>query len=392
MKQNINERYKYNQLISIFRKKIFAGEFKESGKLPPERKLAEMFGFSRVTIRTAIQELCEDGLIEQRRGVGNFIKVTSEPTNAPQFPAVERHFGFLCHSSESAGGLQIEEDPYNNQLLLGFLRTRSDQRPFSVDPIPVDPGVPLKQQLEERNIDLRHWDGLLIASPLTESDLNYLETLQVKFVIQGEPLSPRYFSVVTVDNFRGAYDATRHLIEIGRRQPLFLSADFGMPWTERRVAGFRQALLDAGIPFVSEQLVALNNKTRDNAASQMKELLKSGLVFDSVIVLGDWPTVGTLDALKDAGRRIPEDIAVVNYDGYTWLFNSVTPQLTHVVQPFARIGECCVSMLFDLLEHPGREITIKIIPPNLVIRQSTRQPARETESSFRYENSITTKG
>lgn len=372
MKTNVNEHYKYNQLISIFRKKIFAGEFDETGKLPPERKLAEMFGFSRVTIRTALQELCEDGLIEQRRGVGNFIRRSASRESHLTFPAVERRFAFLCHCNEEARELPIEEDPFNNQLLLGFLRTRTENRPFTVDPVPVIPGKPLQRQLEGRRIDLRHWDGLLIASPLLESDFNYLESLGVKFVVQGETASPRYYPVVTVDNFRGAYEATHHLIEVGRRHPLFLCGDLDMPWAERRSAGFRQALIDAGIPFSPEQLISLQGNSRENAALHMTRLLNSGVDFDSVIVLGDWPTIGVLDALKEAGKRIPEDIALVNYDGYTWLFNSVTPQLTHVVQPFARIGECCVEMLFEQLEHPGNETTIKVISPLLVIRESTR--------------------
>ena len=64
-------------------------------------------------------------------------------------------------------------------------------------------------------------------------------------------------------------------------------------------------------------------------------------------------------------------MAVLNYDGYTWLFNSVTPALTHVTQPFARIGECCVEMLYELIRNSDAEVSIRVIPPTLVVREST---------------------
>lgn len=371
MPKGPHESYKYNRLIGILRQKIFAGEFSPSGKLPPERKLAELFGFSRITIRTALQELREDGLIEQRQGQGTFVAGFAKPAETVRDPEPgrERRFCFVCN--ESPMELPVEDDPFNSQLLLGFFRARTGGRNFKFDTCSVTRGIPLEEQMVRRGIDLAAWDGVVIASPLQECDLDYLFRNRVRFVLQGEPVSQRYFPVVTVDNFRGAWDATTHLIENGRSRPLFLDGDFGLPWGERRAAGFRQALAAEGLECAPEQLVPLKGRTREEAKAQFTELLAGGIRFDSVVVLGDWPTVGVVDALKEAKLRIPEDVAVLNYDGYTWLFNSVTPALTHVTQPFARIGECCVEMLYELIRNSDAEVSIRVIPPTLVVREST---------------------
>ena len=75
------------------------------------------------------------------------------------------------------------------------------------------------------------------------------------------------------------------------------------------------------------------------------------------------------------GFRIPEDIALINFDSYTWLFRSANPPLTCVSQPFSRIGELCIEMLYERLEHPDGDIHMRIVRPQLTIRESTAQTA-----------------
>ena len=381
MSRSIRKHYKYNKLISLLRKKIFDGEFDSDGKLPTERELVRLLGYSRITIRTALQELREDGLIEQRRGVGTYLTSWKKQhaCTALYLPAVSTsdkplRFGFIASHPHVAA---VEDDPYLNLLMLGFLRSRGPGRNFTIETATVKDmqqrGV--FEELCAEHVDIRKWDGMIIAIPLSEKDLHFLEHCPVPFVLQGEPESEVSFPVVTSDNYRGACDAARHLLDTGRRMPVLVYGNESNLWMRRRLSGFQRPLLDLGIRLPEKNFLTLESVSQEAAAARFSERLKLGFDFDSVVTFGDWPTVGVLNVLHKNAVRIPEDIALINFDSYTWLFRSANPPLTCVSQPFSRIGELCIEMLYERLEHPDGDIHMRIVRPQLTIRESTAQTA-----------------
>jgi DNA-binding LacI/PurR family transcriptional regulator len=362
LKKKIQDHYKYNQLISALRQKIYAGDFDQDGKLPPERTLAQSFGFSRVTVRSALQELEEDGLIERRPGVATFVKTSRKAP--PESQHREYRFCFICRPSPM--GLAPEDDPYNSQLLLGFFKAKNRENMFSLDTLVIpNDFASLHDYARKQGINLKQWDGLILSHAPTPDEINDLIHDKINFVVLGETDSMRYFPVITVDNFSGAYMLTSHLLQQGKQEPLFLFVNKNNLWEKRRVAGFFQALSEAGIATAPERII--RDCPADLAATRryLKELLRRRRPFDALVVTGDIRGCGVLEELAAAGIRVPEDVAVGLYDGYHWIAN-MFPHVPCLAQPFASIGETAIKMLKERLANPESAISIEVIMPQLL--------------------------
>lgn len=361
MKDRVQHYYKYNHLISTLRQKIFTGEFPCGSQLPPERKLAEMFNVSRITLRTALNELKNDGLIEQRAGVGTYVCGAKEKQEKE--PQKKYRFCFFCNPSHM--GLEPEADPYNSQLLLGIHKNRDAENNFLLDLRICPRGVLLETFLDERGESLSQWDGCIIACACTEKDTDYLLANKTNFVVLGESGSMRFYPAVTTDNFQAGYMLTAHLLQNGIRKPLFLLGTTENLWEQRRRAGFRQALLDAGVPCTEENFYGNGYPGLEETGELVGELLaEKERTFDALLLPNDVEAIGALNALKRHKIRVPEDMAVAVFDNYQWLAN-MYPGLPALVQPFAQLGEAAVELLLNQLRTPGA-VTVKAIPPQLI--------------------------
>jgi LacI family transcriptional regulator, galactose operon repressor len=165
--------------------------------------------------------------------------------------------------------------------------------------------------------------------------------------------------------------AVRHLVELGHRTigcvtnaPLVYTAAC------ERVAGYRAALADAGIPFDQALVVEAEfDATSGHAAIQR---LLSRADMTAVFVASDIVAVGVLTALREAGKRIPEDVAVVGFDDIP-LAAHLDPPLTTVRLPAYELGRAAGSALLDRIA--GRPVQDRtILPTELLVRSSTAPP------------------
>ena len=213
-----NPLYKYNYLITGLRKKIFDNEFEPVGKLPAERSLSEMYKVSRVTVRTALKQLVAENLIEQHQGRGTFVKSKYMHTsyandyNIAQKEVFNVKF-IVRHTSDI-----IDTDPYLGQILLGFYRAESSKYEYSISNVNIGMDGKLDEYLENNPEILEQCNGLVIECSLTDSELDYLENKNINFVCFGQANSYRTLPSVDIDNFKGIYDATTHLLEKGFRK------------------------------------------------------------------------------------------------------------------------------------------------------------------------------
>ncbi len=361
-----NKLYKYNILISELKKKIFAGEFNPAGKLPTERQLAETFGYSRITIRSAMQQLKEEGIVEQTRRRGTF--VSNKPYIPASKPVIKKlKIGCVCVQTD----YPLEIDPYYSQIFLGFYKAQIRFPAFKHEIIPVKPSEKILDCLAERNHDLSTYDGyIFINYQPSDKEIMLMQNKGIKFVVMGEMKGMRRVPMVDMDNFEGTYMAARHLVDIGRKRPLLMYFNHE-PWTERRLSGFRSALADSGI--LPEQAVAQAIKPKDSKGTiaALNGILRKGPPIDSIIVCEDWAALWAVDAIKKRKLRIPEDIAVIVYDTFPWILAGIKPKLTSITQSFARMAEVSAEMIVNLCSSPDSDVPIIIIKPELKIREST---------------------
>lgn len=163
---------------------------------------------------------------------------------------------------------------------------------------------------------LQMTDGLLF-SPLgmSNEDAHHLN-VNFPLVLLGERIFGGPTDHVTMSNIASARAATAHLLSKGRRRIAVVGGHQGevIGSAGLRLSGYQQALEEAGIPFDPDLVAYTTLWHRANGATSMRELLDSGVQFDAMFGLNDTLALGAMRVLQEAGRRIPDDVAVIGFD------------------------------------------------------------------------------
>jgi LacI family transcriptional regulator len=209
-------------------------------------------------------------------------------------------------------------------------------------------------------------DGVIVTATRNGDPLiPQLLVNRVPFVLHGRHEDPRV-SFVEVDNVAGAYSAVTHLVRLGRRRIALITGPSGSLAAEDRKRGYLNALLERRVP-VDEGLIIHGDFTATSGYQAMQCLLPHEP--DAVFVVSDSMALGALRALREAGKRVPDEVAVVGFDDMPQAATA-DPPLTTIRQPIQQTGVLAVEMLIDILENgadPPRRI---ILPTELVIRAS----------------------
>jgi DNA-binding LacI/PurR family transcriptional regulator len=187
-------------------------------------------------------------------------------------------------------------------------------------------------------------------------------------VLAGRPPDGLPVGYVDADNAGGAHRAVAHMLGRGRRVVATVAGPSDMAPGADRLAGWRQALLDAGLQAPSS-LVAKGDFTRAGGRAATEELLARHPHLDGLFVASDLMALGALDALRQGGRRVPDDVAVVGFDD-SEAAESADPPLTTVRQPIEDLGRHMASSLLDQLDR-GAEPSAEVLRTRLVVRAST---------------------
>ena len=177
---------------------------------------------------------------------------------------------------------------------------------------------------------------------------------------------------VGTDNVEAGRLAGEHLVDQGCRRIAFLGhADEHYPEFHGRYHGLCAALEKAGIaPDPSLQFDALTTEEQGYAAA--RALISSGAEFDGVFAASDLIAIGAMRALKEAGRSVPGDVAIVGFDDIP-AASMTTPPLTTVMQDIKRAGQVLVETLLAQVE--GRDLPPRKLPGKLIVRGSSVKKA-----------------
>lgn len=228
-------------------------------------------------------------------------------------------------------------------------------------------------------LTIRAIDGLLISLSTGTKDISHLKRLHD----QGLPIV--FFDRVSdeidthkiiVDNFRGAYDATSHLIKSGYKRIAHITSSNNVSITAERLKGYEQALEENGIP-VKEHYIKYcpqGGKEIDEVQQALNELLDAPEKPDAIFTATDRVTTTTLALLHKMHIKIPEDIALLGFAS-TQLADVLNPPLTQVFQPGFDMGKKATEMLIQLIEsrRPVEEFETIVLPAQLFLRDSTKR-------------------
>jgi len=196
--------------------------------------------------------------------------------------------------------------------------------------------------------------GILLVGPAEVETIQVIQNMKLPLVLVDNYVPGLSVDAVLGDNFEGARTAVDYLISAGHRRIAFI----GGPTTvggprpinkvytiERRASGYRTALLDAGLP-VNYDLYEATNLSTDEAYEACKRLLARNGVdgFSAIFCANDEIAIGAMKALREAGRRIPEDVSLVGFDDIA-LVEHLTPALTTVRINKEALGSTAVKSL-----------------------------------------------
>ena len=346
---------KRDQTYQILLKRIGSGFWKPGEKLPAEPLLCRELGVARVTLRAAMEQLAEEGFLSRSRPAGTIVTVPDE----------YRKKILVVTNSDDGGTPEI---------------SRPD--------LYIIPGI--ERRCMELNIETESMSGVFLPAGLPEnylgvialaSNFNGGEALLAKLRALDVPVVnahafPRDPGVTglpsVVLDFRPAFLAgLSHLVLMGHRKIGFIMRDrelvgrrFGVSRRE-----FARKLRDAGVEF-DERLVIEVPQCDADFSEQLHDLLFSADPPSALYAYSDFFALRCYEMLKKWGIRIPEEIAVMGFSGYSSAALQ-SPPLSTVDFGYARIGRIAVDMLQNRDQWYGRSIPVVHSPYEVIPRRST---------------------
>ena len=220
-------------------------------------------------------------------------------------------------------------------------------------------------------------DGFLVSYSKETTDFQHFS----KLLNQGYPIVffdrvPEISGAihVIVDDYSGAYEATKHLIQQGFSRIVHLAGPSNLKISQERTRGYKDALRDFGLPFLPELLVECTQGSDEEAQKITAQLLQSlSPRPDAFFANNDLAAMGAIQACKTAGFSVPTDIGVVGFSN--WQFCSIVdPSLSSVAQNGFRIGSTATEILLDWIEKKINPDTIEssvVLETELLVRKSS---------------------
>jgi LacI family transcriptional regulator len=224
-------------------------------------------------------------------------------------------------------------------------------------------------------------DGIILV-PTGQSLANIERLLRIKVpvVLVDRDLPGLNVDRILSNNFGGAYQVCRHLIELGHSRIGVIGAPQYSGSMARRLAGVKRALNEAGIELKDELTVMGANEQFELGFTATQRLLQLARPPTAVIALTDVIGVGALHAAWKAGLTLPHDLSVTGFDDVV-LASYTLPELTTVAQPVTEMGEQAVQRLLERIRNFDLDARRTVLPTRLVVRSSTTSPARANRGS-----------
>lgn len=211
-------------------------------------------------------------------------------------------------------------------------------------------------------------DGLAIFSwhrPLKSFEKMLDPKMAVVF--GGDLGGSKNYPFVDVDNVKGGYLATKHLIDAGCKNIVTITGDLKLQSGRDRLDGYENAINGAGIK-LNDQLVLHGDYTQSKAEELIRQLLKKKVKFDGVFAGNDLSALGAINVLLQSGVAVPGKVKVVGFDDSP-VASRNQPSITTIRQPIRELGAQVAATLLAILD--GQEVEDKILEVKLIKRQSS---------------------
>ena len=364
-----------NTVADLLRDQILSGNFKEGEWLPTERQLAEDLNVHRSTVRMAINQLVQKGLVTRRPHSRPIVAAAVRAAHLEAAPSAQRVSSPSNLIALLTTGQVDASASSQERIFWGMNRALADAGYFGVF---VDLGIIGSEQdnadreAEQLRFILKQGFGGAVFYPYAYRSNKEL----VEAVSQTIPLvtiDRRIESVDTdfvgVDNYQAMYDTIIHLIKQGHRRIAYLTKNEQIFAVQNRIQGYIDAIRDADL---DEIVLSIPSRTEQewtavDVVFQMTEDKRPS----AAAVFNDYSALDFSNRLTNMGLSVPGDVAITGFDSII----STLPTgvgLTSVAQPFEEIGRKAVEVLLRRLKDRSAPTVSVNLPAELIIRESSQ--------------------
>lgn len=354
---------KYVRLMDDLKEKIFSGKIKAGDKLPSENELSSSYQVSRQTVRKALSVLENAGYIYAEHGRGTFCsELVHLYRNSRNIAVVTTYLSDYIFPRVIKGIDTVLTKAGYSIILKNTGNSRSQEAKCLEELLQKDiEGIiiePSKSQIYCRHMNL----------------YRKLEEYKIPYVfIQGCFARMNDRPQVLMDDYKGGYLITKYLIEKGHKNitGVFKSDDIQ---GQNRHKGYVTALQEAGISYDPDRVIWYYTEDRKiHPYEGIYQMADSCYAMDAVVCYNDQIAMQVIQALNDAGLKVPEDISVTGYDN-SYMTNVNGLKLTSIIHPQEKLGEMAAELMLKLIQNGGdiKEEKKILIEPEIVEGNSCR--------------------
>lgn len=236
-------------------------------------------------------------------------------------------------------------------------------------------GDPAKELLYTNVLIEKQVDGLLFVAAgagVSSEQIALIQRRQMPLLVVDRDIPGVTVDSVLVDNTRGGWLATSHLLELGHRRIGCITGPADLTSSTERVLGYRQALVEHNLP-VEEMIIINGDFQYESGYQATHHLLTLDQPPTAIFACNDMMAVGAISAAQELNRQIPADLSVVGFDDVR-LAAFTNPPLTTISQPKREMGVVAATMLLERMKHRDRPPRHRLLETSLLIRRSTARP------------------
>lgn len=348
---------KYRMVKDYVLMQIENNELGKGGRIPSESEYSKLLDVSSITVRKALAELVNEGVIYRVRGKGSFV---ADRRNAADITS-SGYVTFVMSGNEMYNssymqiikGVQTYLSQQNCKLIIEFVENDFEQ----------------ERALIQKLIEAEN-SGLLIYSSNPDAAKEYLEEIRkrsIPFVLLDRIPSGYPVDCITCNNYDGAYEAVQYLISQGHRNIGFAAYDFHLNTEVERYNGYRQAMINASLT------------PDDNLAHFRRELNYAKLIsqiekgeMTALFCANDRRALEVIEQLTRKGVSIPDQVSIMGFDDFESAKFAKVP-LSTVKQDFAALGYEGAKLLLNRRTNPSDGYKKIMLSTHLVLRESVKK-------------------
>jgi len=377
---------KQDRLVSHFKSLISSGVYKSGDLIPPEITLAREFGVNRSTVGKALASLASSGLLIRKQGSGTFVSQDLKESGIHSNLFTAANTSSVCSSIALITSVD-KSDPahkvnFFSQILSGIDKNMMDLAPnckmsfYNLYPTSLISMKLLSSLKGLETSGIIYFDTSVEPSNIP-ANIIALKNSGIPFVVTGHAIHCPEVDSVTISQSDFGFIAAKHLLDKGHRNILYVVPEFTCEWLERRIEGFKQALIAAGMELSDRMIFRHGNEIAPveslgiKSGKEAAEIITRKMMnCTGIATVNDAYAAGMLETFKDKGIDVPGQVSIVGTDDD---FNFRSRNMTTVRQPNRETGEAAVEMLLRKLSDEKERgcYEKRLVKPRLIERSTT---------------------